>query len=146
MQLDSTFVAARIIGPVFIVGGVSMIANNDSMLAAIGDLLDLAGILALAAAAAMLAGLVVVTLHRRWDNFSAILVSLVGWIALVRGAAALLFPEFARTEIVYIVTHPQIVPIAGCVIALIGVWLSYAGYIAGIFRVEPAPPPTRFGL
>jgi hypothetical protein len=145
MQLDSTFVAARIIGPVLIVGGVSMIANNESMLAGIGDLLDLAGLMALAALFAMAAGLVIVTLHRRWDSFSAILVSLVGWISFLRGAAALLFPEFARTEIVYIVTHPQIVPIAGCVLALLGVWLSYAGYIAGIFRVETKPTP-RLGL
>jgi hypothetical protein len=27
-------------------------------------------------------------------------------------------------------------PIAGCVIALLGVWLSYTGYIAGTLRAE----------
>jgi hypothetical protein len=136
MQLDSTFVAARIIGPVFAVGGVAMIARNERMLAALGDLADIPGLVTLAAFLSLIVGLAVLTLHRRWDTFTAILVGVLGWIAVLRGAAALVFPDFARAELVYIIAHPAMVPIAGCVIALIGVWLSYAGYIAGIFRVE----------
>jgi hypothetical protein len=144
MQLDSTFVAARIVGPVLIVAGVALIAHNEAMVRAIGDFIDLAGLLMLSGLVGLTAGLALVTLHRRWDSFTAILISMIGWIAVLRGAATLLLPDLARTEIILVVTNPQVAPIVGCVLALIGVWLTYAGYIAGIFRVEPAS--RRLGL
>ncbi len=136
MKLDTTFVAARIIGPAMIAGGVAAITNRDTVISAIGDFHDAAGLMVFGAIASMLFGLSVVTLHRRWDTFTAILVGVLGYIAIARGALSLLAPEISRAGILYIVVHPQVVPIAGLTVALIGVWLTYAGYISGIFRVE----------
>ncbi len=136
MQLDTTFVAARIVGPVFVAGGVALIAHNQRMIGAMGDMLDTAGLMALIGFVALTAGLTLVTLHRRWDSFTAILVSLIGWLAVLEGAAALVAPGLYREALIFLITNPNLVPIAGCVIALIGVWLSYAGYIAGVLRVD----------
>jgi hypothetical protein len=136
MRLDTTFVAARIIGPALIATGVAAITNSATIITAIGDFHDSAGLMVFGGVATILLGLCVVTLHRRWDTFTAILVGVIGYVMIARGALSLLAPEISRSAILYIVVHPQVVPIAGLTFALIGVWLTYAGYISGIFRVE----------
>jgi hypothetical protein len=136
MQLDSTFVAARIIGPVFIAGGVTLIAHNERMVGVIGDFLDTGAVMVLAAFVSLILGLTLVTLHRRWDSVTAILIGVIGWLSAADGAFALIAPGLYREGLILLIANPNLIPIAGCVTALIGVWLSYVGYIAGVFRVE----------
>ena len=136
MQLDSTFVIARIIGPVFIVCGVALIAEREYMLAALGDFIATGGLMVLGGAVAMLFGLTIVTLHRRWDGFTAALVSVLGWLAVAKGALILVMPSLAHQAGNLVLTNGNLAPIAGCALALLGLWLTYAGYVAGIFRVE----------
>lgn len=136
MQLDSTFVIARIVGPVFIVCGVALIIEREYMLAALGDFIATGGLMVFGGVVSMLFGLTIVTLHRRWDGFTAALVSVIGWLAVAKGALILVSPSLAHQSGNFVLTHANFVPIVGCAIALLGLWLTYAGYVAGIFRVE----------
>jgi uncharacterized membrane protein len=137
MQLDSTYVAARIIGPTMIAGGVALISYSDTMISAIGDFQAGAGLLIFGATIWSLAGFTLVTLHRRWDGFTASLISILGWLIVAASLFSMLATELARTALLFILVNNRLVPITGCVLALIGVWLAYAGYISGIFRVDP---------
>jgi hypothetical protein len=136
MQLDSTFVIARIIGPVFIVAGIALIAEREYMLAALGDFMTVGGLMVFGALVSLLLGLTIITLHRRWDGFTAGLVGAIGWLSVARGAITLLAPGLAHEAGNFVLTHANFVPIVGCALALLGLWLTYAGYVAGIFRVE----------
>jgi hypothetical protein len=40
----------------------------------------------------------------------------------------------------YIASQPNLIPIAGCAVALLGVWLTYTGFISGMLRFDP---PSR---
>jgi hypothetical protein len=137
MQLDSTYVAARIIGPTMIVGGVALISYSDTMISAIGDFQAGAGLLVFGAGVWTLAGFSLVTLHRRWDGFTAALISLLGWLVVAAGVFTLLGTELARAALLFVLVNNRLIPVSGCVLALLGVWLAYAGYISGIFRVDP---------
>ena len=94
--------------------------------------------LATADIGAAMQGAELIALHQRWNSFSAIVISLLGWLFVARSALALFAPGFLRDGADFILANPMALPIAGCVTALIGVWLSYAGYIAGTLRVETA--------
>lgn len=140
MKLDVTFVAARILGPLFVITGVALILHNDRL----ADILagfDDSPLMAFAGFLTLLAGLAIVVLHPHWRGISAALVSLIGWLFVVRGAITLLAPWAVLDMALYVQANPNIVPIVGCVMALIGVWLAYAGYIAGTLRVEEPPRP-----
>ena len=139
MKPDSTFIAARIVGPLLVVAGVMLITQSHRMMAALGSfMLDpatfmLAGFLSLAA------GLALLTLHNRYDSLTAIIVSAVGWLMALRGGVVLLAPTLVTTAADFISRTPNALPLVGCVMALLGVWLSYTGYIAGTLRVETPP-------
>lgn len=136
MRIDSTFAAARIIGPILIAVGVTFISHPGLIIAALQDFAGSPSLFVFASLCWLAAGLTLMTLHRRWDGASAALISLAGYAAAANGALCLIAPDQARVLILTLAARNALVPIAGCVFALIGAWLSYAGYVAGIFRVD----------
>ncbi len=136
MKPDVTFILARIIGPLFAVAGVMLISQHARMRAMLGDFLGNDALMVLAGFTTLAVGLGLIALHQRWDTITAGIISVIGWLMLVRGALLLLAPALVRDAGVYVITQPIVMPIAGCVIALLGVWLSYTGYIAGTLRAE----------
>ena len=145
MKPDTTFILARILGPLLAVAGVMLISQHARMRAMMGDFLGDDALMAFAGFTMLALGLTLLALHQRWDSISAGIISVIGWLTLARGGVLLLAPGLVRDAAYYVLTQANItindrviniMPIAGCVIALIGVWLSYAGYIAGTLRAE----------
>jgi len=141
MKPDVTYIAARILGPLMIAVGVAFITQSGAMLSAAGDFMGTNAMRVLAGMIGMGAGLTIVVLHPRWDNITAILVTLTGWVLLVDGMLHLLAPNLLREGFLFVTGNPQFIPVTGCVVALAGVWLSYSGYIAGTLRVDVADEP-----
>ena len=76
------------------------------------------------------AGLAIVLAHNVWVPNWRVLITLLGWLMLVRGAARILFTdrvmEFAKT----VVRNKRIYPISGAVVGVLGLVLCYFGYLA----------------
>jgi uncharacterized membrane protein len=68
--------------------------------------------------------------HNVWVPNWRVLITLLGWLMLVRGAARILFTdrvmEFAKT----VVRNKRIYPISGAVVGVLGLVLCYFGYLA----------------
>jgi hypothetical protein len=136
MKPDVTFILARVLGPVLIIAGVLLITQTQRVLAAMMGFLANDALLMLIGFVNLAIGLGLIALHQRWSSFSAIVISVLGWAFALRGAAALLAPQLMHRGADFILANPVALPIAGCLTALVGVWLAYAGYIAGTMRVD----------
>lgn len=136
---DTTYIAARILGPLLVVAGIMLITQNHRMMAALGSFMLNDAILMTGGFLSLIGGLVIVTLHNRYDSITAIIVSLIGWMMTLRGGVLLLAPTVITQAADIINRMPSLLPITGCVMALLGVFLSYTGYIAGTLRVETVP-------
>jgi hypothetical protein len=69
---------------------------------------------------ALLSGLFIVTLHNLWVRDVRVLVTLVGWIALVAGVLLLLAPEAYRALLRRVPITPQLVALRGLIRVAIG--------------------------
>ena len=136
MKQDSTLVAARILGPMLVVAGIMLITQQHRMLTALGGFLLDDALLILAAFVSMTMGLVLVTFHNRWDSITGSIITVLGYLMTIRGVILLLAPLVIHQAANAITTIPNIMPIAGCVMALLGVWFSYTGYISGTLRAD----------
>lgn len=136
MKPDTTYILARILGPLLVAIGVALITQTGAMMTGAMDFLSTEGLRVVGAVMGIGIGLTLAVLHTRFDGITATLITLVGWVTLARGIMHLLAPSVARDLALIIMDNVRYVPIAGCVMALIGVWLAYAGYIAGTLRVE----------
>ena len=138
MKPDTTFILARVLGPVLIVGGVMLITQTTRIVGVMMSFLGNDALLVFIAFLSLMIGLGLIALHNRWNGISAALISLISWSFVARGLLSLFAPQALHSGAQWMLTNPLILPIAGCVTALVGVWLAYAGYIAGTLRVETA--------
>lgn len=141
MKLDTTLVAARILGPIFVLAGVMMFTRPSRVLTAMGGFLLNDSLMILAGFVTVLLGLAIVTFHRRYDTVTAIFVFVIGWLMVARGAVMLVAPDLVHISADYVANQPNLIPIAGCAVALLGVWLTYTGFISGMLRFDP--PSSR---
>ena len=136
MKLDPTLVAARILGPLFVMTGILLITQPDRVIGSIGGFLTNPSLMNLAAFVTLVLGLAIVTFHQRWDSFTAIIISVIGWLMVVRGGVMLLAPDLILVTANFVERQRQAIPIGGLLAALLGVWLTYTGYIAGMLRFD----------
>lgn len=77
----------------------------------------------------LFAGLVIIAFHQHWSSLAAVLISLFGWILALRGLTLLVVPHLYQQLAVSLEAVPVIQVLFG-VIALIGLYLTYVGWIA----------------
>lgn len=90
-----TIFIAQILGVFFAVAGISMIAGGKRTAEAIEASLANKGVLWLWGIIALLVGAVIVVLNNIWMSGIPLLVTIIGWIALIKGIFILLAPDAA---------------------------------------------------
>lgn len=130
-QAAATRVAARIIGPLMLIVGAVVIARmNDIALLIPGILAD--GPLAFVTGLfTLICGVVLFALHHHWNNATAIVISLLGALTIVRGVILMFAPSFLAgvTNAMLAGAGPGVI-VAGAIALLLGGWLSFAGWFA----------------
>jgi hypothetical protein len=129
-QPRATINAARIIGPLMIAGGALMITQRARMVSALDDVLETDAVLMLAAMAALTAGVLILVLHPYWRGITQIVISLIGVWSVARGGVLLFAPGLTREAAVFLINAPQYLPVIGCGMALLGIWLVVFSFIA----------------
>ena len=125
-----TRMAARVIGPYVVIACAAALVRASDIQTLFLEIdanslwTWVSGVLAL------LFGLVVVALHPYWHGAAAITVSVLGWVAVLKGLLLLTAPSllvsFADT-----VTGTQALWFAYCIVfGLVGVYLTYVGWVA----------------
>lgn len=119
---------ARVIGPfLIIVPGIIAVRAPDmgAVLSAFFDNQALVWITG---------GLLIIAYHQYWSGVAAILISLFGWFLALRGVALLAAPQLIANAAAGALGVMPIVRIGFGALLVVGLWLTYAGWIA-------KPPP-----
>jgi hypothetical protein len=84
--------ASVLMGSAFVIVGITVF-NKSYFNAAMTDLVNSKGLLWLTGLITFVMGTVVVALHNVWSTDWRLLVTLLGWLTLVKGAIIMLFPS-----------------------------------------------------
>ena len=124
----TTFFLLRLWGPILVIVGLSILLHGS----AYAKLLkELSGGFSLAyylvAVIPLTIRMAMVLVHNRWDTAPEVLVSLLGWGALLKGAIRLLLPDVSKS-IIAAFTTKNVAPWALIVVAwgAAMTWLGYA--------------------
>ena len=129
-QVQITRFCARVIGPLMLIIGAIVIARFDDLALVMPAILHNAPLSFVTGIFTLIVGLVLFTAHHHWSGVTAIVVSLVGVLTIVRGVILMVAPGLAADFATRMLQAGPGAWIAGGLAMLIGIWLSYAGWLA----------------
>ena len=128
--MQTSIFIAQLLGPLYVVVGLALLLRPKLFRVfvqefnATGVLMYLAGFLGL------LAGLALVLIHNVWALDWRLIITLIGWVALIRALVTIFWPEQIVSLGSKLLKNNRIFAIAGTANFIIGVVLSYFGFFA----------------
>ena len=128
---------ARVIGPFLVIvpSAVAFRAATGTLEASYGGFFEQPLLVWFAATLLLFGGLMIIAHHQIWSSPAAILISLFGWFLLLRGVALIAVPQLMQQGVQAGMNLLPAVIAGFSALALIGLYLTYVGYIA---KQDPA--------
>ena len=129
-RMQTSIFLARLLGPALLVVGIGILLNRNYYRGMTKEFVASRPLFYLAAVIGVLAGLTIVLVHNVWVLNWRVLITLFGWINLLRGAFSILLPEQSFAFGGRMMANKNMPMIPGVVALLIGLTLCYFGFTA----------------
>ena len=128
-----TIFLSRLLGLFLLAVSLSLLLRGQELLAIMSALINDAPVLMNLGMAALLAGLAIVLSHNIWSGGALpVVVTLSGWILLLRGLLLLMLPHETIVRIFEIARFGDFLYAYAALPLILGLYLSYAGFTASI--------------
>jgi hypothetical protein len=133
-SMTNSTLIARLMGPVLLIMGIGTALGLFGVGMAPGDYAGLMKEMTslpftiLFGVLALLAGLAIVNAHNLWVSDWRVIITVVGWLAIIRGVLSLLFPAKMHTIGETITANTSGPVITALVFLVVGAILSWMGY------------------
>jgi len=128
--MDTSIFLARLIGPLFLVIAAGLLLRQSSWRPMASDFLANRALVYLTGFLALLGGLAIVNTHNVWVANWPVVITILGWLAVIGGIFRMLWPERVIGIGERMLGNKSAVTAAGVIEGLLGLWLTYAGYFA----------------
>ncbi|MBV8177804.1 MAG: hypothetical protein JO045_03120 [Mycobacterium sp.] len=125
---------ARVLGPFSVIACVTAVVRASDMRTLVSDFGANPLWPWVAGAFVLVGGLIIVALHQYWRSAAAVIVSLLGWLLVLRGLFLLAFPATFMSMANSVVGAGALWRTVCICFALIGLYLTYVGWM---------PAPSR---
>lgn len=125
---DRTRMFARVLGPFLVIVDLAAILRASEMRPLLSDISASSAWPWIGGSFILIAGLVVVALHQHWHGAAAIIVSVLGWLIVLRAVSLLAFPDTFMSLAHNMIDTTWWWIVACAIAALIGVYLTYVGW------------------
>jgi hypothetical protein len=119
---------AGLIGPTLVVGAVAVLLNLGTWPALVEQGFRDPALIFESGFPLFVAGLAIVRAHNHWAGGWPVLVTVVGWLALLGGLSRILFPTRLAPIAVGAVQRTGVLPAVAIVFLVVGAFLSFKGY------------------
>ena len=124
--MDSTMILAQALGLILFIVGIGMLTRRKFVSEAIENAVQNPGTLFLMCIVALIIGALMVTTQAAWYGWQ-IVITLIGWVALLKGLLIILFPRSMAT-LYRKCAKPDMIVIWGMLVTIIGLFLVWAGF------------------
>ena len=127
-SLTAAEIIARVIGPLYVIVALGMLFNAEPYRRMAGAFFETPALTYLGGVTALAAGLIILTFHYDWSSLFAGLITLLGWLAVLKGTTLLVAPRLIERVSGPLLKSAVGLPIGGVVALIIGLYLSLKGY------------------
>jgi len=127
--MDASLFLARLIGPIFVIVGIGLLLNGDRYRAVVDEVMSSHTLLYLFGAIALTGGLAIVLTHNVWVWDWPVIITIVGWLMIVRGSLRIVFPQQVEDLARKMVAGwSNILLISGLLVITLGAFLCWKGF------------------
>jgi hypothetical protein len=126
--MTTSLFLARLLGPLLLLAGIGIAFNRDFYRAVAGDFLANRGLVYFGGAALLLGGTALILTHNVWAADWRIIITLIGWLTALRGAALIIAPQWTIGLAERWVRWPQLFVVNAVIVIVLGLVLSAVGY------------------
>lgn len=124
---ETTMLVIKLAGPIFVAAGVGFLFNAKYFLGVYKEVDESPMLVVLLGMTSMLMGLLIVLSHNLWSTAPEVIVSILGWAAIVKGAAFFVVPTFFA-KFAKSLMHKTLLMVSGGGMAILGLYLSWVAY------------------
>ena len=121
---------ARLLGPLLLLPGVGLLVNPRVFRTMATEVVGSITLVYLFGLIDFAAGLAIVLVHNVWTINWRVLITLIGWLLLIRGAARIPITDTLMGYAKTVIRKKRLYPVSGGVLVILGLVLCYFGYVA----------------
>jgi len=127
--METSLILAKIIGPLFLIVGVGIFINLEHYRRLVVDFGASPLSIYMAGTTAVLLGLLIVAYHNVWEWRWPVIVTILGWLTLLKGAVRIIFPKLVAERSERYGRNTNIMMTTAIVVLVLGGVLIYFGYV-----------------
>ena len=127
--METSIFIARLLGPVTLLAGVSLIAHPSFYRIVAQDIRSSRALLYIIAMLRLLTGLAIVLVHNVWVSDWRVLITLIGWVAMIQGALVLAAPDAVLSWTRGLYDRDGVLALAAAAAIVLGGALCFFGYL-----------------
>ena len=128
---------SKLVGLYCLLLALSMVTRKDATVAALNSVLSSPAVLLIGGLIALMIGLATILGHNVWSGGApAIIVTLFGWITLIKGLIILFLPPRAAAGYFAALHYEQLLYLYAALLMILGAYLTYAGFKSGSTRLS----------
>ncbi len=128
--MSTSIFIARLLGPLFVVVGIAVPLKTQMFRAILREFDQSRALLYLAGVLGLVGGLAIVLTHNLWVRDWRLIITLIGWLTILRALVTIFQPQWIAAFAERIIESRSWLTVAAVADLLIGVILSYFGYLA----------------
>lgn len=122
---------ARVLGPFFAIVSATVVTRTPDMRELLAEFGATAIWSWVIGAFVLMGGIIVVALHPYWRGVAAVIVSLLGWLMVVRGVLLMAFPDTFMSIANRTIDAEALWRIVFGAFVVVGLYLTYVGWFTG---------------
>ena len=91
--MDPSIFLAKLMGPILVVVGLGILINRAPSQAVAEEVVKSRALLYVSGVLALIAGLGIVLTHNEWDLSWQVIITIIGWLAVIRGLLRVPIPQ-----------------------------------------------------
>jgi uncharacterized protein YjeT (DUF2065 family) len=108
--------------------GIGIFINPDFYKKMLSGFMENPATLYLGGLMALIIGFLIVTFHNTWTMDLSVIITIIGWIALIKGIVILIFPKTMIVLSKKIINSPIFMKIEAAIATIAGLAFSYLGF------------------
>jgi len=126
--MDVSKFLAKVMGIYFIIVSVAMLVNMQQFKIYISNLINDPSQMFVAGFFTLILGILVVVAHNIWQWNWKVIITIVGWIGILKGTSLIFYPQFLDKLTILFLQNQNTAYIAASIDLIFGILLCYFGF------------------